>query len=332
MYSVIKEYNPETKLAENEGRLYILKRIGLDEVPLIKKLESINCANVVRFYGTFAAENEFYAVEEFINGVTLYEYVEKNGALNEETAVNVALAVCNGLKEVHNLGIVHRDINPGNVMIDGYGTVKIIDFGISRTQKGASGSDTHILGTRGYAAPEQYGFTQTSSRADIYSLGVLINYITTLSMPNERLADGRLGEIVKKCTQIDENNRYSTVDEVIAALRGKSSVAKSVVPGFRKNVLWHKIVAVIYYAFFFVAMIAYIPPTKGQPLSYNIYWLSFVVFVIGAPVPIATDFLNWSKHVKAFKSFSETQKRLAPIVTGAVYSIAAVLIFIIIDM
>lgn len=332
MYKIIKEYNAETKLAEKDGCFYILKRINLDDVPLIKKLESINNPNVVKFYGTYATENGFYAVEEYINGVTLSDYVERNGALNDGDAVNVALGICNGLKAVHRLGIVHRDINPNNIMLDSYGTVKIIDFGISRTYKAATGSDTHILGTYGYAAPEQYGFTQTSSRADIYSLGVLINYIKTLCLPNERLADEPFGEIVKKCIQIDEKNRFSSVEDIAKALMGKRAVANSIIPGFRKGIFWHKAVASVYYFLFLFVFIIYLVPTNGQTLSFTLFWLSFIFFLLGVPVLIFTDFLDWSKRFSLLKNLNPKQKKIAPIVTGIIYEAAAFLTFIILYM
>ena len=184
MYSIIKSINDETKLADCDGVLYILKKITLDEVELVKKLMGINCENVVKFYGTTAIDGDFYAVEEYINGVTLKAYVEKKGALSDEDVQNVAVSVCNGLSAVHSLGIVHRDINPNNIMLDGYGVVKIIDFGISRTYKPEMRADTQILGTQGYAAPEQYSVEMWQSTAtDVYALAAVLYRCVTGTTP-----------------------------------------------------------------------------------------------------------------------------------------------------
>ena len=186
---------------------------------MYQKLIRLDCKNIVRFYDTVAQDGRFYAVEEFINGgSTLREYMERRGPLSDLETKNIALQICNGLKQVHKLGIVHRDINPNNIMLAADGTVKIIDFGISRTVKRNQSCDTEILGTQGFTAPEQFGFHQTGPKADIYSMGVLINVMATGCLPGVQLVNGWLSEIVLKCTQIDETNRYKNIDDLYPGL------------------------------------------------------------------------------------------------------------------
>ena len=238
----------------NDGKSKIVDLIGL----------------VADEYAEYLPLDEY---EEYVNGVTLEEYISKKGALPDEEVRSIALGICNGLRAVHSIGIVHRDINPNNVMLDSNGIVKIIDFGISRTYKAETHKDTHILGTQGYAAPEQYGFAQTGATADIYSLGVLINYMKTLALPGEALTQGTFRPIVEKCTKIDETLRYSSVEELSAAIEGRHIPEKSRAPGFRSNVWWHKLIASVYYllvAFFYVA---YLAPTEGVDYSENIFFL-----------------------------------------------------------
>ena len=208
-YEILKEMNPRMKLAIADGSLYVLKEIGLEDTQMYQKLIRLDCKNIVRFYDTVAQDGRFYAVEEFINGgSTLREYMERRGPLSDLETKNIALQICNGLKQVHKLGIVHRDINPNNIMLAADGTVKIIDFGISRTVKRNQSCDTEIPSTQGFTAPEQFGFHQTGPKADIYSMGVLINVMATGCLPGVQLVNGWLSEIVLKCTQIDETNRY----------------------------------------------------------------------------------------------------------------------------
>ncbi len=329
MYNVVREFNSETLLAEREGRFFVLKKINLDELGLVKALIGINCINVIKFYETVTLDGAFFAVEEYVNGVTLEEYISKKGALPDEEVRSIALGICNGLRAVHSIGIVHRDINPNNVMLDSNGIVKIIDFGISRTYKAETHKDTHILGTQGYAAPEQYGFAQTGATADIYSLGVLINYMKTLALPGEALTQGTFRPIVEKCTKIDETLRYSSVEELSAAIEGRHIPEKSRAPGFRSNVWWHKLIASVYYLLIAFFYIAYLAPTEDVDYSENIFFLFFITFVLVAPIPIIFNTGDWVGRLKFASRYSEKRRKLIPLITGIIYAAAAFLLFII---
>ena len=106
---------------------------------------------------------------------------------------------------------------PENVIIRGSEAI-LIDFDASRIFKSDTNQDTQILGTTGYAAPEQYGIAQTDERADIYSLGVLLNIMLTGKHPSKELASGRLGRIVQKCTMVNPEKRYKSVLYLMEAL------------------------------------------------------------------------------------------------------------------
>ena len=109
--------------------------------------------------------------------------------LPPEEARRITKELCQGLWVLHSMGAVHRDIKPENVILRGSEAV-LIDFDASRLYKDESDGDTRILGTTGYAAPEQYGITQSDQRADIYSLGVLLNIMITGEHPSKKLASG----------------------------------------------------------------------------------------------------------------------------------------------
>ena len=119
---------------------------------------------------------------------------------------------------------MHRDLKPSNVLLNENMEVKIIDFGISRTVKRNQSCDTEILGTQGFTAPEQFGFHQTGPKADIYSMGVLINVMATGCLPGVQLVNGWLSEIVLKCTQIDETNRYKNIDDLLEIINESGKV------------------------------------------------------------------------------------------------------------
>ena len=102
-------------------------------------------------------------------------------------------------------------------MIEKTGRVVLIDFNASRKESPA-GKDTVIMGTVGYASPEQLGLSQTDARTDIYAAGVLLNVMLTGKHPSESFAKGRVGRIVRKCTAINPDDRYQSADKLALAL------------------------------------------------------------------------------------------------------------------
>ena len=115
------------------------------------------------------------------------------------------------------MGIIHRDVKPSNVILQGK-TAVLIDFDASRKYDASSRKDTQVLGTVGYAAPEQYGFTQTDSRADIYAVGVMLNVMLTGEHPSRTLAKGHLGRVIQRCTMISPQRRYPNILRLIEDL------------------------------------------------------------------------------------------------------------------
>lgn len=328
-YEILKEMNPRMKLAIADGSLYVLKEIGLEDTEMYQKLIRLDCKNIVRFYDTVAQDGRFYVVEEFINGgSTLREYMDRRGPLSDLETKNIALQICNGLKQVHKLGIVHRDINPNNIMLAADGTVKIIDFGISRTVKRNQSCDTEILGTHGFTAPEQFGFHQTGPKADIYSMGVLINVMATGCLPGVQLVNGWLSEIVLKSTQIDETNRYRNMDDLILDLERRSKLQRLLrtVPSFRKGIWWHQLIAVLYdTALLFFLIVAM---STAHSLLDALCTFGFFFFGYAVPVPILTNYLDWTHRIARLQNKTKSQRIWIQIILSALAQILSVLCII----
>lgn len=179
-----------------------------------------------RFEESFSNESMLVNVREYIEGVSLDVYAMEND-LSREQITEICMKLCDILSGLHHRAepVIHRDIKPQNVIItsDENGKllkVTLIDFDIARKYKAGSDTDTRFFGTQAYAAPEQYGFSQTDTRADIYSFGVLLRYLLTGSTrKNDNVTVYKpLAAIIDKCTAFSPADRYSDIDQVENAL------------------------------------------------------------------------------------------------------------------
>ena len=200
---------------KRSGKLYIFRRYtGSGQV--YRKLLSVACPHLPRIYDVAEQDGKVAVLEEHVDGDRL-DFLLEGGPLPPKDARSIALQVCRGLYVLHKLDAVHRDVKPENVILRGDAAV-LIDFDASRIMKDDQRTDTVVLGTTGYAAPEQYGISQTDGRADIYSLGVMLNIMLTGKHPSRELAPGRLGRIVQRCTQINPQKRYKSVLDLMEDL------------------------------------------------------------------------------------------------------------------
>ena len=156
---------------------------------------------------------------EYENGKTIVveEYIEgerKIASLTDEKAIISAFCeLCDVLTVLHSRGIIHRDIKPSNVLIAPDGHIRLIDLDASRYYDDSKDSDTRYLGTKGYAPPEQFGYSQTNATADIYSLGVTLKNVL-----GENAEKRKFSRIIRKCTEFDPKNRYPSAAAVKKAL------------------------------------------------------------------------------------------------------------------
>lgn len=197
------------------GERYIYRSFtGSGEV--YHKLLGIDCPYLPKIHDIKEENGTVYVLEEYIQGDTLAFLLEYK-PLSQEYAEQIIRQICQGLKVLHGIGAVHRDIKPENIILRGSDAV-LIDFDASRLCKAENTTDTQIMGTTGYAAPEQYGFSQTDARTDIYALGILLNEMLTKQHPSKQLAEGKFRPIIEKCTRINADQRYASVTELTAAL------------------------------------------------------------------------------------------------------------------
>lgn len=204
----------------------------------VHNLTQLSHDNIVNVFDVTEDDENFYLVMEYIEGLTLSEYIQKNHPLDVDTILNFINQIINGIKHAHDTKIVHRDIKPQNILVDKNQTLKILDFGIAKALSETTMTETnHVLGTVQYLSPEQARGDITDNGTDIYSMGVVLYEMligkppfsgeTAVSiaikhiqdpMPNvtDERSDIRqaLSNVVLKATEKDKMERYQSVREM----------------------------------------------------------------------------------------------------------------------
>ena len=134
--------------------------------------------------------------------------------------IEITAQLCAILEDFHSCdpAIMNRDIKPSNIKISPDGIVKLLDMNAAKWSNTDAAKDTMLLGTQGYAAPEQYGFGPSIVLSDIYSVGVLMNVMLTGELPNKRIAGGRLNTIIRKCIELSPSGRYQSISQLQSVL------------------------------------------------------------------------------------------------------------------
>ena len=298
------------------GKIVVKKRIPLQTGAVYEKIKRIHHPNLARIYEVCYDEKFCTVIEEYISGETLEEKLEELKVLPEETVTDYLIQILQGVGKVHEQGIVHRDLTPANILISTDYVVKLIDFGIARNPKENQKKDTLILGTVGYASPEQFGFLQTDNRTDIYAIGILLNKMLTGKLPNEQLTENKkYRKIVEKCIQIDPEKRYKTVEEIQKEL-GKNEDSReeklkepgeketSVWPGFRSNVKWHRVVGIIGYVLMGIYSIASLAECSRSLETFAMELAALITYV-GFTFLIASNFGRWDSRWKPFSRMTK---------------------------
>lgn len=222
----VKEVQKNARDNNNE----VVVQSAIEEAQMIKELDH---PAIVRIVDIIENDEVIYIIEDYIEGETLGSIVEEHGAQPQKLVIDWAMQLCEALEYLHTRKppIIYRDMKPANVMLKPDGNVKVIDFGIAREYKEHGLADTINLGTRGYAAPEQFGDKgQTDARTDVYCLGATIYHLVSGHNPaeppyemkpirywNPQLSAG-LEVIIQKCTQFNPEDRYQSCAELLYAL------------------------------------------------------------------------------------------------------------------
>lgn len=196
---------------------------------------------IPKLVSLFETDENVVMIREYVDGISLEQYMKENGIPTAEKVVEWAKMVCDILHYLHTMTPPHiyRDVKPANLILDTKGQIHIIDFDIMRTYKDGQSKDTAALGTVGYAAPEQYGSRQTDQRTDIYGLGMTMYRLVTgeniqnrectvkpIREINPRLPRG-LEYVISKCIELDPDKRYQSCEELLIDLDRYQELPKS---------------------------------------------------------------------------------------------------------
>ena len=189
--------------------------------PDLKLLKDLELDGVPRYFEQYQNDRMLCVVREYVAGEPLSTWARER-QLTVKEIVSLSKQLCDILKNLHSRvpPVLHRDIKPENIIVKPDGGIALIDFDIARAVKPGAETDTVFFGTKGYAPPEQYGFGQTDNRTDIYAFGVLLRWMVTGSVrENKNIAvDPDLQRVIDRCTAFSPVERYADIGQVRQAL------------------------------------------------------------------------------------------------------------------
>ncbi|MBC1383132.1 serine/threonine-protein kinase [Listeria innocua] len=327
------------------GELLVRKIIPISFAPVLEELKKLSSNYLPKIEVMIPNGSELIVYEEYINGKNLADLMKVNVPFDADEVTRLMLMLSDALTELHTNAIIHRDIKPSNIMISSDGVLKLIDFDASRVFEVGKNQDTVNLGTIGYAAPEQYGYSQTDARSDIYSIGVLMLELLRgkNNSPDKETATS-LEKIAMQAASFDPEQRFQTIQEFRTAIKNDSLGPTFVseltdlsdfatiedsseeinwatktdeyekdfipwykqIPGFRTGHPWKMVVAVLGYIFMVFGL--FTPPTEGVKMN-NIENFFANFFLIFPAFIIFTNLCGiWSKLPLLKSSSKGTRK------------------------
>lgn len=342
------------------GRLCVRKTLDVYSSDIYSALYRHPVKGIPRILATCEENGKLTVIEEFISGCTLLDLIEstrKAGSPDTGTAAEdvtlydkltvssigrYMIQLCEILERIHSLDppLIHRDLKPSNIMITNCDNVILLDFNAARYYTGSTsqGQDTRLLGTQGYAAPEQYGFRESSPRTDLYSVGRILEEAVA-SLP---VRDHTFDTVIDKCTQMDPSGRYPSAGALKAALEKclaryeyrtspdrSRTVNPYLPPGMRTLTPWKMLFAfVTYVAVFQLCLTMQIEKAEGVGLWFQRIAV-LIIFLID--ILVANNYLGIQKIAPFSRNPNRAVRILGVVLLMAIVTLALffILIFIV---
>jgi len=219
------------------SRIFKIKKLESDGIQILKAIKKrpflnfdfagfdrIKHEHIVLVDQTGESENYYYMVMEYIEGSTLEQFVEINGPCSTDLVLRYIQQINLALQYLHNHydgQLIYRDLKPSNIMVSTTGKITLIDINTLRMKKDRSHSDTYYIGSRGYTAPEAYGYAQSTETSDVYSLGATLYFLLTGNVPSvgsffhDEIKASELSHkyksVILKATSFNPKDRYQSV-------------------------------------------------------------------------------------------------------------------------
>lgn len=300
-YKTIATLNESHKIYlvqhQKTNKIYVKKILDVYNKDIYLYLSQNHICGIPQIIDLYEDEykNQLTVIENYVSGYSLEDKMNTSD-LNIDSIYQYMLELCSILEKLHSYQppIIHRDIKPSNVIITEHNHVILLDFNAAKYFTDSSANDTVLLGTKGYAAPEQYGFGSSTPRTDIYALGILLKELTSSLSSNTKEFD----EIINKCTQINPADRYQSVIELKEALKQNKSPMKAesnnqtafrtfLPPGYRTSTPWKIILSSLVYLFvFWLCLSLEVKNTTGFAL-----WLERIFFLL---IMLSVVFINFN--------------------------------------
>lgn len=200
------------------GSRFVMRKLSAESLKIYEILKTICHPNIVEVTDVFLHNDFLYVIEEYLEGDLISEAAAAK-SFSKRRIFSIGKQLLGALSVLHEHNIIHRDIKPDNIMIDKRGNVKLIDFDIARVFLEEKNKDTVAKGSRNYAPPEQYGFSQSNRQTDIYALGITLNELATGTFPDKKICTGRLGRVVRRCIEFDPARRYRTAEQALKHMK-----------------------------------------------------------------------------------------------------------------
>ena len=300
------------------GRIFVKKELEVYDAQVFRYLRDHHIRHTPVIYEVLEADGKLFLIEEFISGETLRQMQERGKVFSEAEVRGYAEALCRILQELHAQvpPVIHRDIKPSNIMITPEGELKLLDMNAAKHFR-EGGRDTQLIGTRGYAAPEQYGFGASDIRTDIYSVGVLMNVLLTGHFPYEQQVEGSFAPVIARCVRMDPAERFSSAEELLSELiypgkprwkrgfrisQGHAAPAeeqsgekypgfrKYLPPGFRSGQPWLMVLSLGGYLLLFSVVRDYYPSV--ETMHSRPVWQCAMAAAVLLPVWFTADYLG----------------------------------------
>ncbi|CAM3119746.1 serine/threonine protein kinase [Lactiplantibacillus plajomi] len=284
-------------LVKKDQVVSVAKLTTMDTLPVLQTLFEHPVIRMPKLQRLLPMEDYVVTVETLINGETLADRLTKQGPLASPVVQTIATDVLETLAALAALNIVHRDIKLSNLMLVN-GHCFVIDVNAAREFHTAQSTDTRLLGTSGFAAPENYGFAQTDQRSDIYALGIVLNCLLTGKLPTDSQTIQRTlttvapwRQIIAKATALDPEQRYQTAEAMRQAINGQSPRPTT---GQLFKTFWHQHRVMIIrsgwlvYTLWWWLLLLIGLDQSGWSAKWQMWWIDFILFGL----PVLAHYLN----------------------------------------